>query len=365
MFGALALGFIFQEHVKAPFHPIFEAVEYSTGAYILCFLGLLAMPEPSPFVILIAALVVFYPPTEAWPRLLDKFEDYQKIVVMLTGVFAVTYWTNGLFLEAMERIFPEKLDKLRIQPVTGIAKRPSYSKLVSILAINTCLVPLIALSIGLSVRFRPTDFQVPGPLEIFLSLLGSVWANEVIFFYGHWLFHANKFLYRHVHKVHHEFKSPNALAAIYCHPIELVVSDFGPLAAGILLFNTNLYFAAIFTGFGVLGTQTHHCGFRWPWIPRHGNQPNFHDYHHERFVCNYGNLGWLDNLHGTNAGDRSHPVAGYGGKAVNSLQEQKVVEGVKPSAESKATTDSATMRKRQGGRAESPAPKAKDTATED
>ena len=48
-----------------------------------------------------------------------------------------------------------------------------------------------------------------------------------------------------------------------------------------------------------LGTQTHHSGYRLPWIASFDEQPDFHDYHHQRFNCCYGNIGWLDALHGT------------------------------------------------------------------
>lgn len=317
VWGALALAVFFQENVKSAFFPVFQAGEYSYLAYILCFVGLMAMPEPSPFVIVISALAVFWPPREAWPLLLGRFEDYQKVVVMMSSVFVVTYWTNGLFLTALEYFFSKQLEGYRIQTdfaAKGGSKRPSNTKLCTTLLINSCLVPVIALVIGLNVTFATPDFQVPGPLEMFLSTIAGVLSNEICFFYGHWLFHANKFLYGKIHKVHHEFKSPNALAAIYCHPIELVVSDFVPLAAGVLLFNRNLYFAAVFTTFAVLGTQTHHCGFRWPWIAGHGNQPDFHDYHHERFTCNYGNMGFLDALHGTGAGSRRHPLKTEGAR---------------------------------------------------
>jgi methylsterol monooxygenase len=274
----------------------------------------MAMPEPSPFVVIISFLAVFTPPTSAWAWVMSSLKDYQKVIWMMSSVFLVVYWTNGLFLMALEHFCADWLKRYRIQPEIKSHSRPPTRKLICNIAVNTCLVPLIALVIGLGLegKFQPSDFEIPGPLEIFLSAIAGVFTNEVFFFYGHWLMHANKFLYGHVHKVHHEFKAPSALAAIYCHPIELVVSDFVPLAAGILLFNTNLYYAGVFTTMAVLGTQTHHCGFRWPWIASHGNQPDFHDYHHERFNCNYGNIGFLDALHGTGAGSRKHPVIAAG-----------------------------------------------------
>lgn len=308
VWGMMLVAYAFQDNVHAAFDPIYQSVEHSTFAYILCFVMLLAMPEPSPFVALISFLLVWFPPRTAWSWVMSSLEDYQKVVWMMTSVFVVAYWTNGLLLMALEHFCAKQLDVYRIQKEKKAHSRPSTGKLLRNIAINTCIVPVIALVIGLNVSFKPSDFEIPGPFEICLSASVGALVNEVFFFYGHWLMHANKWLYGNIHKVHHEFKSPCALAAVYCHPVELVLSDFMPLGAGIVLFNKNLYFAAVFTTFAVLGTQTHHCGFRWPWIARHGNQPDFHDYHHEKFTCNYGNVGFLDALHGTGAGSRFHPV---------------------------------------------------------
>ena len=49
-----------------------------------------------------------------------------------------------------------------------------------------------------------------------------------------------------------------------------------------------------------LGTQTRHSGYRLPWIALPDEQPDFHDYHHEKFNEGFGVMGWLDTLHGTN-----------------------------------------------------------------
>lgn len=318
--GSMVAAYACQGYVRDAFDPIFQAVEHSKFAYILCFAGYMAMPEPSPIVAIVAALAVFSPPHAAWAWVMSKFEDHWKVVWMMTTCFVVVYWTNGLLLMAMDHFCAKRLDRYRIQKVIKSHSRPNTGKLIRNILINTCMVPLIALAIGLSVKFKPKDFLIPGPFEMFLSTLAGVFTNEILFFYGHWAFHANKTLYK-IHKVHHEFKAPCALAAIYCHPIELVISDFVPLASGIILFNKNLYAAALFTTFAIMGTQTHHCGFRWPWILDHGNQPDFHDYHHEKFNCNYGNVGCLDALHGTGAGSRRHPIDVTGASTIPSGKE--------------------------------------------
>lgn len=296
----MAAALIFQGHIKAAFSPVYQAVEGSSFAYFFCFVAYLAMPEPSPAVVLVSALVTYCPPHEFWASLMAAIPDNFKIPVLFSSIFGGVYWINGLFCLALERYFGKYLMDYRIQELKAHS-RPGMGKLFWNVVRSTCLAPVIFTVMSWFLKLTPEDFLVPGPFEMALSGLSGVVMNEILFFYGHWLFHANKTLYAKVHKVHHEFRAPCAFAAVYCHPIELVLSDFIPLAAGIICFNMNLYFASVFTTFAVMGTQTHHCGFRWPWIPTHGNQPDFHDYHHERFNCNYGNIGFLDALHGTDA----------------------------------------------------------------
>jgi sterol desaturase/sphingolipid hydroxylase (fatty acid hydroxylase superfamily) len=174
----------------------------------------------------------------------------------------------------------------------------------------------------------------------------------------------HKLLYGQCHKQHHEYKAPVGIVAAYCHPFEMLVSNVIPLFAGALIANSHLYTVYAWILFAVLGTQSHHCGYHWPWM-FHDHQPSFHgaqpvnnlhrsynpyhacsvaaalllanrrpagrvqiltgcslgmpierdtfsisikvwfrlaDYHHEKFDGNFGMLTWLDRLHNT---DRS------------------------------------------------------------
>ena len=59
-------------------------------------------------------------------------------------------------------------------------------------------------------------------------------------------------------------------------------------------YHTVLFWIAL----SIIGTMTHHSGFKFPWA-RKDHQPKFHDLHHQYFNGNYGNGGLLDYLHGT------------------------------------------------------------------
>jgi methylsterol monooxygenase len=44
----------------------------------------------------------------------------------------------------------------------------------------------------------------------------------------------NRYLYKHIHKLHHEFSAPFGLAAEYAHPIEILVLGMGTVGSPLL-----------------------------------------------------------------------------------------------------------------------------------
>jgi len=156
--------------------------------------------------------------------------------------------------------------------------------------------------------------RLEGPLpkhtERAWMLVAHLIVNEVLFFYVHKKMH-EPHLYKIYHKQHHEFTAPFALAAVYSHPVEFVLADLLPFTAGFLIFRPHISFVFMWIIGAAMGTQTHHSGYRLPWIARWDEQPNFHDFHHQRFKCNYGNIGWLDALYGTNKKFLDHQEASW------------------------------------------------------
>jgi len=278
----------------------------------------LGASHPHPQAIMLATVLL---PNNQW--LWSKMYDYMELDTEM-GIFYcyavwfplminIVFWVNGSVFLGVELYFTDAIDHFRVQK-TKKFDRAMFAKLFSRLAWNMFLfVPMIAVTCFLVFHrsgFFPLRFEekLPSVMERAIhTWIGAFFFNEVFFFYGHWLFHANTYLYKNVHKIHHEFKAPIAFAALYCHPLELFLSDFLPLSVGVFFCNGHIWTMWSWVAFAVMGTMTHHCGVRLPWCPKDDHQPDFHDAHHERFNGNYGCFGYLDALHGTSLPGTPNP----------------------------------------------------------
>jgi len=216
----------------------------------------------------------------------------------------VAYFGLGLLHLILDLSWqPSWLYRYKIQPNKHFSPG-DVSKLFKTLIINFFVVtPALLLVTRFAVQHRWIDCphvssELPSMFSFVRDLALIVIIEEILFYYSHRLLHLPYF-YRRVHKKHHEFTSPVALAAAYAHWFEMIVSNLIPTSFGAYLIQTHMLTFWCWMVLAIVGTQVHHCGFRFPWIPFWDHNPNFHDMHHQKFECNYGLLGILDKLHST------------------------------------------------------------------
>lgn len=130
----------------------------------------------------------------------------------------------------------------------------------------------------------------PPKLGVFVcDILISFLLMDCLFYVVHRLLHTN-WLYKNIHKIHHEFKSPFVLVGQALHPIEHLLFALVSVIP-IYLTSHHLFTQHIIMIMVMMNNIDAHCGYKiinfYKWSNGFLSGSTSHDLHHERFIVNY------------------------------------------------------------------------------
>ena len=235
----------------------------------------------------------------AWAAATARWTPFEIYFGGMVLVSSVVFWGMSLLYLVVDTFqWPRALLKYKVQPGKHQPLEPALLRKAFVrVAFNWLLIniPLAWFGYGVYTAVSgPVVRPLPSGAEILLHLVGCVAVEEVLFYYSHRLFHMPLF-YQHVHKIHHEWRAPIAMTAVYAHPLEHLLSNLTPVLAGPHVVGAHIVTTWLWIAIALFSTVSSHSGYHLPFMP----SPESHDYHHAVFNNNYGATGILDWLHGT------------------------------------------------------------------
>ena len=267
--------------------------------------------EPSIWMLLGALQSAFWffalPPMlkPIWPSLFGAFPSPLAEVILWTSsfpLFLVYILVVALPPYLLQLDFFEQF-KISKDPWPWRDERESVRKSFWRQARKTIFIEIIGLFVLLPVLVylktwlipsRGVSFSLddwPTYWEMLISNLSLAVIHEFAFFSTHRIMHYHPKLYK-FHKVHHEYKQNNVLAAQHFHPVDFVLSIAGPAILTSALVRPHSFTQLQFGIWLLAANFDDHLGYNFPWSPVRwfpfSAGTDAHEFHHSFNMGCYG-----------------------------------------------------------------------------
>ncbi|EPS27196.1 hypothetical protein PDE_02139 [Penicillium oxalicum 114-2] len=248
---------------------------------------------------------------KSWSLLVQEHPKPLIEIGGMLGTQLMTFWVPAALFTICDLLAWPSLRRYKIQPASKQLDsinmiRDAFLGSVSNQLLTTTLHCLQLFLFHVVLRRPELGYSVAQelpPLDQFVKdFVLCMVAREIIYYYSHRLLH-HPFFYTRFHRQHHRFRVPVAMATLYAHPVEHIVTNILPIAWPARLFNVHIVTLWAFVGAVGLKAALAHSGYRL-WETPDGWKPEVHDLHHELMTVNYGLIGLMDRVHGTRATEK-------------------------------------------------------------
>ncbi|OJD17472.1 hypothetical protein AJ78_02445 [Emergomyces pasteurianus Ep9510] len=233
--------------------------------------------------------------TTLWPQIATSYPPGLIEVTITILAQILGFWLPCTLYLLVDLAFPAFSSKHKLQ---SSRRQPSWSaishcfqRVLTANLLSTCLHIALSYATNFQLALFTISPTYPTPRQLISDFIYALLSRELLFYTAHRALHHPK-LYPRFHKQHHSFTAPVALAAQYAHPLEHMLANVMPIVLPLALRRAHILSFALFLTTMLVETASVHSGYDFAGARKH-------DLHHEKFRVNYGALGLMDWVFGT------------------------------------------------------------------